>query len=209
MTDERTRTRPRGAWRRLRPWLAACAASCAFAAPPAVAHAAQAAPVLRAAPAEAGTAVDTALTTVYVVRHAEKNAVFAGADPPLSEAGARRAEALARALADAHVTTILTTHFARTRDTARPLAAATGDSITVFDQTDAARVAAEVWARHAGEAVLVVGHSDTVPAIVRALAGRDVPPYREGEFDRLYVVVRRGAERPVLLALRYGEGVAK
>ncbi|HTK32878.1 MAG TPA: phosphoglycerate mutase family protein [Candidatus Saccharimonadaceae bacterium] len=208
MTDDRT-TRPRGAWPRLRPWLAACATPIAFAGAMAVAHAVHAAPVPRAAPAEVVAAVDTALTTVYVVRHAEKNAVFAGADPPLSEAGARRADALARALADAHVTTILTTHFARTRDTVRPLAAATGDSITVFDQTDAARVAAEVWTRHAGEAVLVVGHSDTVPAIVRALAGRDVPPYREGEFDRLYVVVRRGAERPVLLALRYGEGTAK
>jgi hypothetical protein len=49
MTDDRTRTRPRGAWRRLRPWLAACAASFAFAAPPAVAQAAHAAPVLRGA----------------------------------------------------------------------------------------------------------------------------------------------------------------
>jgi hypothetical protein len=54
--------------------------------------------------------------------------------------------------------------------------------------------------------VLVVGHSDTVPGIVRSLTGAEVPAYREGEFDRLYVITRRGLEPPHLTRLRYGEG---
>jgi len=132
--------------------------------------------------------------------------VFAGPDPPLSEAGRRRAQALARVLRDANVKAILSTHFARTRDTGRPLADSTGDSITVVSQDDPDRLASEVWTQHRGQAVLIVGHSDTVPAIVRSLAGVSVPAYREGEFDRLYVITRRGLFPPQLLCLRYGDG---
>ena len=183
----------------------------AFAALAGAAHfAAAAAP---AAPSSAAlrasdAASDTALTTVFVVRHAEKNVVFAGADPPLSDAGRRRAQVLARVLRDANVKAILSTHFARTRETARPLADSTGDSITVVSQDDPDRLASEVWTHHRGEAVLIVGHSDTVPAIVRSLSGAQVPAYREGEFDRLYVITRRGSGPAALLRLRYGEGAA-
>lgn len=180
-------------------------AAFAGAAYPAIAAAAPPAAASEALRASAG-ASDTALTTVFVVRHAEKNVVFAGPDPPLSEAGRRRARALARVLRDANVKAILTTHFARTRDTGRPLADSTGDSVTVVSQDDPDRLASEVWTYHRGEAVLIVGHSDTVPAIVRSLAGVEVPAYREGEFDRLYVITRRGLFPAHLLRLRYGEG---
>jgi broad specificity phosphatase PhoE len=153
-------------------------------------------------------ASDSALTTVFVVRHAEKNVVFAGADPPLSDAGLRRAQALARVLGEAGVKAILSTDFVRTRDTARPLAQATGDSITIVSEDDPGRLAGDVWRRYRGEAVLIIGHSDTVPSIVRSLTGVEVPAYREGEFDRLYVIIRHGLEAPHLLRLHYGEGTS-
>jgi len=184
----------------------ASAAPAAATAPPASMHSRGAAPVPGDPDRAPTLASDSALTTVFVVRHAEKNMVFAGADPPLSDAGLRRAQALARVLGDANVKAILSTNFARTRDTARPLAQATGDSITIVAQDDTDRLAGEVWTRYRGEAVLIVGHSDTVPSIVRSLTGVAVPAYREGEFDRLYVILRRGLEPPHLLRLHYGEG---
>ena len=40
----------------------------------------------------------------------------------------------------------------------------------------------------AKRAVLIVGHSNTVPATVQALSGTTVPPIAETEYDRLYTV---------------------
>jgi len=54
---------------------------------------------------------------VLLVRHAEKAAEPAD-DPPLTAAGAERAQALATALQDAGVTAIITTQLRRTRETA-------------------------------------------------------------------------------------------
>ncbi|HTM57287.1 MAG TPA: histidine phosphatase family protein [Candidatus Udaeobacter sp.] len=146
---------------------------------------------------------DTLITTAIVVRHAERNTDWQGADPPLSPAGRERAEALAQALRDAHVDRIYVTHFLRNHATAEPLARLTGDSIEVVDQGNAAALAARIWSRDRGRTVLIVGHSDTVPAIVRALGG-SMPDLENGEFGAMIVVTRRGDEPPHTLRLRYG-----
>ena len=75
-----------------------------------------------AAPA---TAPATGVTTVIVVRHAEK-ADVPGGDPPLSAAGERRSLALLDALREAGVQAVVTTQLQRTRLTAAPLARALG-----------------------------------------------------------------------------------
>src|SRR5262245_7952006 len=64
-------------------------------------------------------------TVVLLVRHAEKAAQPAD-DPPLTQNGRRRAEALAEVIKDAHPTAIITTQLHRTVETAQPSAAATG-----------------------------------------------------------------------------------
>lgn len=134
-------------------------------------------------------------TSVIVVRHAERAADATASDPELSDAGKRRAEALADALADAGVGTILVTQYRRTRMTAEPLAARGAIPIDVVE-TGAAGVAAHVAAVHAAVlerraagAVLVVGHSNTVPAIVRRLSGRAVPDMSNDEYGTMYVVL--------------------
>src|SRR6185369_592218 len=52
------------------------------------------------------------VTTVYLVRHAEKAAAPA-ADPPLLEAGNKRAQELARTLGNAGIKAIFTSQFLR------------------------------------------------------------------------------------------------
>ena len=180
---------------RAQPWLAALLALAAAGPAPA------ASPVARSGRAHA--AADTSVTTVFVVRHAEKNTDWMGPDPPLTEAGRKRAAELARVLADAHVGVIYTTNFLRTRATAEPLAAATGDSIEVVDQGKPQALAERIWNRDRGRSVLIVGHSDTVPAIVRSLGGRMPEPLSES-FDLMIVITRRGAEPPHMVRLRYG-----
>jgi len=135
-------------------------------------------------------------TVVVLVRHAEKAAPTG--DVALSPGGEARAAALAAALRDAGVQAVLTTQLRRTRQTAEPLAAARGltpEIVPVGSDVPehAARVAAAVRQRHQGQTVLVVGHSNTVPAIIAALGGPRLPDLCDAEYAMLFVLVARGA----------------
>ena len=135
-------------------------------------------------------------TVVVLVRHAEK--VDDSRDPALSEAGERRAEALAAALGDAGIQAVYTTQYVRTRDTAAPLARATGVEPVIIasagDATaNAAAIAAHIREHNAGRTVLVVGHSNTVPAIITALGGADVGTIGDDEYFHLFIVLLDGS----------------
>lgn len=146
------------------------------------------------------------VTTVILVRHAEKVGDSMNDDPPLSEAGQLRARELARVLGGAGVTAIYTTPFARTRDTAAPLAAALKVQ-PVEVKTGAAyagEVAARIRARHAGGTVLVVGHSNSTQQVIRALGIADAPAITDWQYDDLFIVTLAEGSAPRLVSLRYG-----
>jgi broad specificity phosphatase PhoE len=130
--------------------------------------------------------------TIVLVRHAEK--VDESADPPLSAAGVRRAEALATALSHADVRGVYITQYQRTRATALPLAAAAHlepvvvDAISGNAPAHAERVAARIRADVPGGTVLVVGHSNTVPAIIAALGGPDVGLIGDDDYHDFFVL---------------------
>jgi phosphohistidine phosphatase SixA len=137
---------------------------------------------------------------VFVVRHAEK--VEDGAkDPRLTAAGRARAAQLARVLGDAGLTGVYSTDYRRTRETAGPAAAEDGLEVRIYDPSKPEALAARLRAR-AGR-YLVVGHSNTVPGLVRALGGDPGPEMSEAEYDRLYVVLI-GPGGATTLRLRYG-----
>jgi phosphohistidine phosphatase SixA len=122
---------------------------------------------------------------IFLVRHAEKQT--AGEDPALSEAGRMRAQELADLLQEAGIGHIYSTDFARTRDTAAPLADRLGLAVTIYDWDAMDALAAELT--EPGRISLVVGHSDTTPELVRLLGGDPGEPIDEPEeYDRLYVV---------------------
>ncbi|MFT7771884.1 SixA phosphatase family protein [Roseateles sp.] len=132
---------------------------------------------------------------VILVRHAERAAEPA-ADPALSPEGEQRARALAQALAGTRVDAILTTQFRRTRDTAAPLAQALGLQPLAIE---ARRGGAASHVQAVAEAVraqtgtvLVVGHSNTVPAILAALGGPQLPEICETSFNHIFLL-RPGA----------------
>lgn len=91
------------------------------------------------------------------------------------------------------VSVIITTQLQRTRQTAAPLAEALGIMpVVVNTQSDVARHATDVAnavRQHAGKTVLVVGHGNTVPAIVTALGGPKFPDLCEPEYDALMTMV--------------------
>jgi broad specificity phosphatase PhoE len=150
-------------------------------------------------------------TTVILVRHAEK-ATEPAPDPPLTAAGEARAKALVDVARDAGVTAVITTQFARTKNTGQPLAAAFGITPEIVEARGAQHpqaVAQVIRDKHAGEVVLVVGHSNTIPAIIAALGAKAPPAICDSEYDGLYVVTvpRSGTVR--VIHARYGEASAK
>jgi len=141
-------------------------------------------------------------TTVLVVRHAEKMPVPPD-DPPLSAAGLARAEALARWLSDSGVQTIYVSEKLRTRQTAEPVAKRLGAEIIERPGDDVDGLVAALRSRHRGETVLVVGHSNTLPAIVRRLGG-EAAPIGQSDYSRLFVVTDSPLTRTTVLSLNYG-----
>ncbi len=166
----------------------------------------------------AQTAAPTmAAATVVVVRHAER-AQDDPADPTLTAAGMKRAEALAAALDKFGVQAIITTHLKRTQLTAAPTAAKAGFKPTVITPKRGdtpghiADVVAAVDAarREQKQSILIVGHSNTVPLIVKALSGVAAPSMCESEYANFYVVSLPSADAAParLIHSRYGEADA-
>lgn len=163
------------------------------------------------APLAAITPARSDASPVYVVRHAERadggaarppggmageNAMLAPADPPLSTEGQARAARLALMLREAGITRIYTTEYARTRQTAEPVARAAGVEITVVPSKDHAALVQKISAP--GGPALVVGHSNTVPDILKALGIEEPIRIADSEYDNLFVVVRAGGASQVL-----------
>ncbi len=136
-------------------------------------------------------ASSVAAQTVVIVRHAEK--VDSSADPLLSEAGQARARALAAELADAHPSVILTSPLQRTILTAAPTAeyhSVPSEAVSLEGGGGAhiAAIVARVRAAPEDATVLIVGHSNTVPAIARALGYAEAADMPECEYDRMTVL---------------------
>jgi len=154
----------------------------------------------------AHSAFAQAATVVLIVRHAER-APGTG-DPPISDAGRERAMALADIGKLTGVSAIVTTQLQRTRQTAAPLAEALKVTpVVVPTQADVAKHAAEVAAavrQQAGKTVLVVGHSNTVPAIVAALGGPKLPDLCEPEYDALITMILDASGGVRIVRTRFG-----
>ncbi len=148
-------------------------------------------------------------TTVYVVRHAEKDLRDPKAvDPAISSAGHERAKALAARLGAVGVTAIVTSQFLRTQETADPLAAAIGvtpEIVRAGWTTDGDSIKAAVF-RHRGKKVLIVGHSKTIPTIIEALGGPRLADICESQYSNLFIMYLPPSGKPQLVKQNYGRG---
>jgi broad specificity phosphatase PhoE len=141
--------------------------------------------------------------TIYLVRHADK--VSEETDALLSDAGHRRAECLATTLADAHIDKIYVSDLQRTQQTAAPLANKLHLKPVAMPLSKPADLIAALRSERAAN-VLVVWHGMTLPGVLRALGGPEVPPITESEYDRFYILTMvDGAtnSQPRFTALRY------
>ena len=124
--------------------------------------------------------------TIFLARHAEKSEAAADPkNPDLSPAGRARAESLARMLRDAGITAIFATEFARTQQTAETVRLATGADLTILPAKDTPALI-ERLKGISGNA-LVIGHSNTLPEIIRALGVVKAMAIPESEYDNLFI----------------------
>lgn len=143
--------------------------------------------------------------TIVLVRHAEK-ASDDPRDPNLTEAGVARAQELARVLGDAGVTHLFSSEYKRTRQTLEPLSLVSGAAVQVVPARDPGALVSALAQLPRHSVAVVAGHSNTVPGLVRNLAGVEPFTLSDEDYDHMYVVTRTADDGPAtLLKLHFGE----
>lgn len=145
-------------------------------------------------------------TTFVVVRHAEK-ADDDPRDPSLSETGHARAQRLAQRLSGENLVAAYATDYRRTQQTVSPAAQARGIAVETYDaRQPATQLATRMKATHHDGAILIAGHSNTVPDIVSALCTCTAEPMPDDEYDRISIVRIAGDGSATLEVLHDGAG---
>jgi predicted enzyme related to lactoylglutathione lyase/phosphohistidine phosphatase SixA len=136
---------------------------------------------------------DATFTTIYLVRHAEKQ-LDSGKDPELTARGKYRAANLAKFFNHIPLDAVYSTDTIRTRSTAASVVKSQSMELQIYDarSIDHAQFAKD----NSGKTVLVIGHSNTIPAFVNALIGqKQYEDLDESEYDDLFVVNIVGEQR--------------
>ncbi len=143
-------------------------------------------------------------TTFIIVRHAEKEA--AGTDPNLTADGQLRANELRRVLANIPVTAIYSTPYNRTRQTVQPLAMAKSITITDYPTSKPyAQLVSEIKAANRGKVVVIVGHSNTVPDILKTISNNTfVITISDTQYDNLFIAALPDNLSATINHLKYG-----
>src|SRR5260370_15475606 len=144
------------------------------------------------------------VTTVVLIRHAEKVIDPNNADPDLSPAGQARAQELVRMFGDAGISAIYATQYKRTQQTVKPLADRLGLPVGQVNSKSTAELVTQIRSQHGGQVVFIAGHSSTVPEIIAALGGATFPTIPESEYDNLYVVTMYRTGKAKVVKMKYG-----
>jgi broad specificity phosphatase PhoE len=92
----------------------------------------------------------------------------------------------------------------RTQQTVEPTATALGLTPVELPAAAINELVDPIESDHRGDVILVVGHSDTVPAIIERLGISPAPVITENEFDNLFVVILNHFGRATFIHLKYG-----
>ena len=144
------------------------------------------------------------VTTIILVRHAEKITDPNNPDVDLSTAGQARAQEIARVFGDAGINAIYATQYKRTQETVKPLSEKIGVPVTIVNSKSTADLLAQIRAQHSGQTIFVAGHNNTVPEVIAALGGPQYPIIPETEYDNLYLVTVYRTGKAKVVKMKYG-----
>lgn len=146
---------------------------------------------------------ESRITTLFLVRHAEKVS-DGSADPDLTAAGAERADELAYILGHVDLDAVYSTPYSRTKQTVLPTAKQRNLEVRLYNPGDPDFLR-RVLQQHSGGAVLIVGHSNTIPSLANELTGRpDFSDLDDGIYDNLFVASVQAEGKTVVLRMRFG-----
>jgi broad specificity phosphatase PhoE len=145
------------------------------------------------------------LTTVILVRHAEKKIEPVNPDPDLVPEGVERAQQIARYFADAGINVIYATQYKRTQQTVQPLSERIGVPVTLLNADQTQELVNQIHTRHRGQTIFIAGHNNTVPAIVSVLSGESYPTIPEDQYDNLFIVTIYRFGKVKVTKLKYGK----
>lgn len=144
------------------------------------------------------------VTTIIIVRHAEKVIDPSNNDVELSPAGQSRAQELARMFSGAGINAVYASQYKRTQHTVKPLADKLGLPVNIIDSKKTADLLAQIRAQNSGQTVFIAGHNNTVPEIIAALGGPRYPTIPESEYDNLFVVTVYRTGSAKVVKMKYG-----
>src|SRR5258705_13330561 len=146
--------------------------------------------------------------TLILVRHAEKKIVPPeNKDPDLSPAGMARAEELLRMFGDSGIGAIYATQYKRTQQTVKPLADKLNIPVTQIDAKKTADLVKQIRAQNPGQVIFIAGHNNTVPEIIAAMGGPQLPIIPETEYDNLYILTVYNDGPAKLIKMKFGSAI--
>lgn len=122
--------------------------------------------------------------SVYLVRHAEKQKNVD--NPSLTKCGKIRAKQLAVLLELVPIEKIYSTTYQRTMQTAAPVSQSKNQSIKQYNPKYLPQLALEI--KNQKQNSLIVGHSNTTPALIELLTETSVEKINEDNFQMLYQI---------------------
>jgi phosphohistidine phosphatase SixA len=144
-------------------------------------------------------------TVIVIVRHAEVEPT-GDTDPALSVDGRERAARLARMLSQAQpvrgIDSIFASELRRTQQTVIPISEMLALPVNVVPSAAWGELPGKILREHRGEYVLVAGHSNTIPTLIKALTGEDVT-IRDDEHDVMFIVFAPQVSKRKVVRLRY------
>lgn len=134
-------------------------------------------------------------TTILLTRHGDREPL----EEDLNEKGRARALALVDAVAEFDIAGIYAPDKKRNLDTAAPLAAKLGLSVTILPEFEAVP---NLRGDHPDRTVIWIGNTDNLVKIYEGLGGTGAPPEFYGD---LYILTLADQGPPKVEILHYGE----
>ena len=126
--------------------------------------------------------------TIYMIIQSEKDISSENQlDPPLTICGIERSEYLRSFFEDINIKNVYSTNYLRTIKTAMPTALSKKVGIQYYDSNNLKLFSEQLLSSKQNS--IVVGHSNTTPILAGLLIDKDMNPFNENIYNRVYKVI--------------------
>ena len=138
------------------------------------------------------------VTVYYLIRHAEKNRSTKDKNPDLTEVGLKRAVNWSEIFDNVSFDKIYSSDYKRTQQTALPTAKSKGLEVLSYDTEHLYNDTFKEQTKN--QTVLVVGHSNTTPAFVNAIIGKqEHSQIDDSDNGKLFIVTLKDENPSVVI----------